>query len=262
MVKIFNKLRLFGKNEAKIFDRIIEMESIVSQVLAKILLNKYEFDKKFIQRYNCIFIVAEQLGMEIKTLTNEEYIEFIREYKDKIKIALEFYEQNNIWVFPQFISAEKSLVCSGFVFRILEKYSKFKFENNVMFRGDSELDFTQEFFEFINNLIKNNIFIEVSKRDYKIGDVVVYSRNKGEVQHIGFIYSKDMEILSKNGHSFLYIAPINSFLPIKNNNIKVLRVNDEKYYDNFKNKFIPIIEKMKLNKKELVDYVDKIINLQ
>jgi hypothetical protein len=261
MVRIFDKLKLFGNTEAKIFDRIIEMESLVSQVLGRILLDKYEFDKKFIQRYNCIFIVAKQLGMEIKTLTKKEYIEFIKEYKDKIKMALEFYEQNDIWIFPQFISAEKSLVCSGFVFRVLEKYSKFDFENNVMFSGDSELDYTEEFFEFVENLIKNKIFLEVSKRDYKIGDIVVYSSDDSRIEHIGFIYTNNMEILSKNGHSFLYIAPINSFFPIKNNKFRVLRINDEKYYENFKNNFMPVIEKMKLNKKELLDYVEKIINL-
>ena len=46
----------------------------------------------------------------------------IRNKKEYISQILDYYEKNNIYIFPIYISLKKSATCTGFVFRIINNY--------------------------------------------------------------------------------------------------------------------------------------------
>ena len=124
--------------------------------------------------------------------------------------------------------------------------------------GDKKIkSFESKFYEFINTLENNNILYEVKdNRNMELGDIIIYCNNNLEYSHIGLVYNDNFEIISKFGTSFVYLTPFNNHY--FKGQIKVYKINDQKYYENFKNKFIPLIERIKMNKSEIMAMIDNL----
>lgn len=249
---------LLSKEENQAFDNTFDVLNVVSQIIMEFNYSQYQNNSAFNESYNKINIVAEELGCKLNFEHDLDFLAYLNKNKKNIENILDFYKSKNIWVFPQFISARKSLLCTGFVFRILNKYSKFKFDENIMFSSSDGVEYSKQFYDFFINLVKENIFIEIDIKKAQIGDIIIYSNHDNHFEHIGFVYNSDLSILSKHGHSYIYLSPINSIGFRSWDLVKIFRLNDDNFQNNFQNKFIPVIEKMKLDKDELFEYVNKL----
>ena len=231
---------------------------------ADLLYNYYDNVENYFLIYIDLIKSEKNSKSNKKTFTNQL---IISEYKKELNVddfdekeflneelfkkTLNFYKKNKIILFPKLNISNKT-TCITFLFYYINKYSKFEFEEPYAFGDNCDKDF----FEYIKKKISEKKISEIDFDKIKSGDIIIYYSKKNEFHHFGFIYNNS--ILSKFGLGYLKLHPINLY---KEKKKIFFRINDEKYYKNFENKFMRVIKKTQIDYDDIFNEYIKVKKL-
>lgn len=195
--------------------------------------------------------------------TRERKIEnILNELKSKIDLTnlndfeteiSSFFQKFNINILINYLKPEKSNLCFDFVFRVI--YEKTNIKLNIEdLRND-------QYFTFIGSIQENQSIYEIGK-DIEIGDVIFYYDNN-EINHIGFICSENLSVLSKEGNNFLWKTPYNAlnndFTNTYGRNISIIRFKNSSFNNYFKSDFMKKMERMETPFENLIKITKEVL---
>jgi len=251
-------MKLFTKQTLNDFKIIKDIQLILAQIILYSNPQKISTNKAYGITTGMISTLAEELDLSITKFPKDKLTKLIKNKKQYILEVLDFYEKNNIWFFPIYLSPKTSNTCINFAFRIINKYSNYNFDSNSL-NNSIHNNFEKNFYKYISTLKTSNILIEISSlKNSQPGDIILYQPSELKYNHIGLIFNTNYEILSKFGKGFLHLTPYNNHY--FTGKIKIFRLNDQSYYNNFKTKFIPIIERLKMTKQDILTLIEKLEN--
>ena len=193
-------IRFFGNKELENFKKIRDIEKILVQIILYNILekNQKENPRPLLESIFSVRMVVGESSLNVLNMDKNKLKKIVRDRKTYISNILDFYEKNEIWMFPIYLSIEKSPTCYGFVLRILNKYSSYNLKEPIMPGDKKNKTFETKFYEYITTLEKNKILYEIKKeRDIELGDLIIYCKNNIEYFHIGLVYNSKFEIIIK-----------------------------------------------------------------
>jgi hypothetical protein len=250
--------------------RIILLQRMISQAIIFYLKDNLKDNEIYRERSYGIFALGIRNGAYAFNDNLDLLVNYIKNIGTEVDKIVDFYEKNEkFWVFPQYLSFKKSQNCRDFIIRFINKYSSFNIDilDNIFYKNKNVNDIevlNQCRYEEFMNYIDKSIVNKINSKDKKNGDIILYKK-KGEnkIIHVGFVYDKkNGTSLSKSGFDFFYIWPEDTFYPTEFFEKIYVRVNDSQFQTNFESKLIPSIDAMKLNKKKLKKYIEKILKLK
>ena len=270
------KIRELTYDEIQFFRKEIRtnLYTILYYISVKLKLkneNELSTQERFlVKTFNHDLITFERyLGRQINLQEFEsEFNKINLEYlKENIKL---YFKQFEISLFINYINISENIKqndCFRFVFKPINQALGFEVLSSIHIPNSN---IESEIFEQLgvtrtspqrkgyNYDSINSIQL---KKPLEIGDIIVYRQGE-RPDHIGFVVSKNGLILSKEGTGFVWIHPFNAFYDDfqgYGNIISFMRVKDEKFKYYFQNKFLPSIEKLKLEPDKLIDIVEEVI---
>lgn len=226
----------------------------------RFLVKIFNHDLTTFERYLGRQINPQEFESEFNKINLEHLKENIKLYFKQFKISL----------FINYINISENIKqndCFRFVFKPINQALGFEVLTSIQI-PNSNVD--TEIFEQLG-VIKtspqrkgykyDSINAIELKKPLEIGDIIVYRQGE-RPDHIGFVVSKDGLILSKEGTGFVWIHPFNAFYDEfegYGNIVSFMRVKDNKFKVYFQDKFLPSIEKLKLEPDKLIDIVEEVI---
>lgn len=252
------QIKLFSGKEKKAFD---DMCTLITRLYFYVFIAAYakDFSDPVAQKNLRIYANMSRNELDEETLswltgefqdgTAQRCIKDVRIYLEN---ALSYFNKSCSDTMPIYIHASKFSRCIGFAGWVLNKYSCFDFGNGIGFGNQPQKPFERKFAEFIGVLERKGVISELCGAKYEIrpGDIVVYGLDNLAYTHIGIIYDEQGRIISKLGSiPFIYVTPVNNFYADECEELRVFRVMDEEYYNNFKRRFVPMMERLKFNER-------------
>lgn len=208
---------------------------------------------------NWMYVIIDKKDIDKRSDLEKEFLRkvsyfaiyhFDNRHIDLVPInVINYIKKNSIKLVLINLNTQKTGVCYGFFLRLLKKYDRDIYKNNL-----EDDQFERDYLE-IEKLFdsKSKKFIQIKGKDTQVGDIVIFEESE-ERTHIGYIFDENRSILSKLGDEHISIEP----LEILEDNWgfpRFYKYEDSNFRNYFINNIIPLIRRIELN----INLIEKIL---